>query len=155
MTKLLQREYAKLRRKGWHAKEAFRSARIRDRWHEAWMDGCVRLLVVPDATVRDLDDVYGDTFNPKANPDIQPSRMARDRKEAEETLERHGVVGLVGQYATNDEADEDDPDDSPNWTTADSCWGFVGNDAEDNGYDDDIRSATLDALEAQAIAANI
>ena len=36
--------------------------------------------------------------------------------------------------------------DGAEWVEVDSCWGFIGDDWRDSGYDIDIMRATLDAL---------
>jgi hypothetical protein len=44
--------------------------------------------------------------------------------------------GLVGEYCVGD-----------SWVTADSCWGFIGQDA--HVYEQDIKSQTLEALRSR------
>ena len=79
--------------------------------------------------------------------DLDTNAYAResDLNREIDRIEREGVWGIIGEYW-----------DGAEWQIADSCWGFVGDDLELNGYDDDIRRATLDAykkcLAAQARA---
>lgn len=82
-----------------------------------------------------MDDLKGDIFSRKANPDIPESRMTREEKAFEEKVNQRGVYGLIGEYKCPCCGE---------WKQADSCWGFVGNDY--GGYEYDIMQATLDAL---------
>jgi hypothetical protein len=128
-------KYHRLRRAGWRAEEAIRAARILERWDKAESDGLVRLQAIPDEdwTIKDNGCSCG-------NPVCQ----RRER----ESFERDGAWGSVGEYRTDT--------DSEDWTHADSVWGHVGyNDVLsplENPYILDIMAATLDALDAQAIA---
>ncbi len=137
----IKQDYKKLRASGYAAKSALYSARINSEWRafECGNDEpefgifCVRLQIIPDDCC-DMDNLKGDTYNRKANPDIQESRMAREEKEFEERVDRDGVWGVVGEFWNGSK-----------WTQADSCFGFVGDDWKGSGYDDDIKRATLDA----------
>ena len=71
---------------------------------------------MPDETCS-LEDLEGDCFNPKANPDIPASRLERNRKELMEKVNREGVWGIVGEYFYGEV-----------WQQADSCFGFVSDD---------------------------
>ena len=51
-------------------------------------------------------------------------------------VNREGVWGIVGEYF-----------DGERWRHADSCFGFVGDDWKNSGYDTDIMRATVDASE--------
>lgn len=115
-----------------------RSLAIREVFEGLESLGLVRLDIRPDDTA-DMEDLKGDCYNPDVNPDISPSRLAREEKEFEDTVNRDGVYGLIGEYRT-DEGEE--------WNHADSCWGFVGEGYKDSGYDTDIMSATISALES-------
>ena len=96
--------------------------------------GLVRFRIEPDDyfTVEDLE---GDCYNPSVNPDIDPDQLAEERNEFVDRINREGVVGIIGEYRSNN-----------GWEHADSCWGFVGNDYIDSGYDDDIKTNTVDQL---------
>lgn len=122
------------------ARNALRDARIRTEWAEREDDsecpeyvGAVRLRVEADSYAS-LDDLEGDCFNPHANPDISPARLARERAAFIEKVECEGVWGIIGEYW-----------DGRQWRQADSVWGFVGDDWQDSGYDIDIMSSALDA----------
>lgn len=128
----LQTEYAKARKAGYLASHAIYKARAAIDFAAAESENLVRLRWVPDESYS-LGDLEGDTYNPKANPDIAPSRLARERKEFHALIERDGVWGLVGEYF-----------DGRKWQSGDSVWGLVGQD--DCGYLPDIQRATLDAL---------
>jgi hypothetical protein len=95
----------------------------------------VRLRIVPDECV-DLDDLLGDTYSHKANPDIPESRLERERKREIERINRDGVCGVIGEYF-----------DGEQWEQADSCWGFIGDDWKESGYDKDIMASTIKAAD--------
>ena len=143
--KKLLRLYQRERARGFQARWALSNARTRLEWdkHEVAEYSCgkpidskrgdVRLRVVPDELCS-LDDLEGDCFNPKANPDIPTSRLERDRQEFIEKVNAEGVWGIIGEYF-----------DGEAWQHADSCFEFVGDDWKHSGYDTDIMRETLDA----------
>jgi hypothetical protein len=137
------REYARERATGTLAKNALHNVRIRAAWRKAEWDehsepeiGDVRLRIVADDSA-DLDDLFGDTFNPKVNSDIPLARLERERQAEVDRVNRDGVWGVIGEYYDGEE-----------WQHADSCFGFIGEDWKDSGYDVDIMSQTLDAASA-------
>jgi hypothetical protein len=113
-----------------------RSLATREIFEKLEDKGLVRLNTVPDDSA-EMDDLKGDTYNREANPDIQESRMAREEKEFEEKVARDGVWGVVGEYRVSEDEE---------YEHADSCFGFVGDDWKDSGYDTDIMAATIAAL---------
>jgi hypothetical protein len=130
----VMRWYKRFRDAGRTAEDALDSARTLARWDEAEQTGSVRIVARPD-------------------PDSSPSDWHDTKGGACECEDcrayaRDGAWGTVGEYRT-------DPD-SEDWTHADSVWGHVGyNDVLsplENPYVVDIMAATLDALDAQAIA---
>lgn len=142
--KELLRLYQRERARGFSAKWALSNARIRLEWdkHEVAeyssgepidpKRGDVRLRVVPDETCS-IEDLEGDCFNPKANPEISASRLQHDREEFMAKANRDGVWGIIGEYF-----------DGEVWQHADPCFGFVGDDWKHSGYDTDIMRTTLD-----------
>ena len=68
-------------------------------------------------------------------PDNDPVWHDFDSAEAKRA-EQYGVWGIRGQYR--------DPA-TDRWITADSIWGFIGDDWQDSGYDYDVKRVTLDA----------
>jgi hypothetical protein len=60
------------------------------------------------------------------------STLERDRGEFIAKVDREGVFGVIGEYF-----------DGERWQHADSCFGFVGDDWKNSGYDTDIMRATL------------
>lgn len=94
--------------------------------------GDVRLRIVADESA-DLDNLFGDTFNPEANPDIPEPRLERERQAEIERVNRDGVWGVIGEFF-----------DGEDWQHADSCFGFIGDDWKDSGYDSDIMASTLE-----------
>ena len=134
----LQREYTRLRKLGFQASNALSYARtlteFRSRECGEWDEpelGDVRLRIVPDEHA-DMDDLKGDCFNRKVNPDVQESRMQREENDFEERVRSDGVWGIVGEYW-----------DGSNWQHADSVWGFVGDAWRNSGYDFDIMQSAL------------
>ena len=141
----LIRAYLRERDKGVQARWALRNAKIRIEWDkkngqvvsefEQSRDakrGDVRLRIVVDDCV-DLDNLFGDTFNPQANPDIPESRLERERQAEIERVNRDGVWGVIGEYF-----------DGEDWQHADSCFGFIGDDWKDSGYDTDAMASALE-----------
>ena len=140
----LLRLYQRERARGFQAKWALSNARTRLEWdkHEVAeyssgepidpKRGNVRLRVVPDETCS-LEDLEGDCFNPKANPDIPAvktgtrSRGIHRESESGRSVGNHRRILRRGR-----------------WQHADSCFGFVGDDWKHSGYDTDIMRATLD-----------
>ena len=98
--------------------------------------GLVQFGPVDDPDV-DLDNLFGDTYNPACHPDIPREQIERERREEIVRANRMGVVGIVGAYSLSAEAP---------YMQADSVWGFIGDDWKGSGYDADIRAATVDAL---------
>ena len=118
------------------AARALKSARYdittRERWEQA--GDSVRLRIEPDLDA-DFDNLAGDSFNPDANPDIQPHILERQEKEFLDQVNREGVYGIIGEYRCPCCGE---------WNQADSCWGFVGDDWHE--VDLDIMGATLNAM---------
>lgn len=115
-------------------------AAVSGAWDRAESAGLVRFRVEPDGDV-DLDDLFGDTYNPDANPDIPAERMKRERQHEIDRAERDGVWGIIGEYKA---------DICPTcgrggeWVHGGSCWGFIGDDWKDDA-EIDIKAETLDA----------
>lgn len=96
----------------------------------------VRIEGFPDYDC-DLDFLLGDTYCPKANPDIKPEILEREREAYIDRINRDGVWGYVSQWYDGEE-----------WHDVGSIWGFVGDDFTGSGYDHDLMEAALDALDA-------
>lgn len=140
----LIRRYLRERALGAQARWALLNARTRLEWdakggdiieeHEHSRDakrGDVRLRIVAD-DVSSCDDLFGDLFDPKVNSDIPRERLERERQAEIDRVNRDGVWGVVGEYF-----------DGEDWQHADSCYGFIGEDWKDSGYDTDIMRSTL------------
>ena len=142
------KEYIRLRAIGWRAKEAFNAAKVLAEWDTAdgftfdsyderdlihapgesvYAPGPVRLRLVSDDTC--YDDSYIDTWH-----DISENECERVRRELWARIEQDGVCGVIGEYWNGHE-----------WEHADSCFGFVGDDWKDSGYDSYIMAETLEA----------
>jgi hypothetical protein len=124
--------YKQYRRNGYTAENALREARVRVKWAEL-EDDKVRLQILPDEMC-DIDNLKGDTFNPKANPDVPVSRLEREEREFEGRVNSDGVWGIMGEYKCPC---------CGQWITADSVWGFVGDDWKNSGYDSDVMYSTM------------
>lgn len=127
MNSWIRLEYMRLRHKGWTASAALRAARIHDAWTDLENEGVVRIEHPIDC--EPYDDTYVDTWD-----DLSPAKRERYKKELHDTIERWGVYGIVGEFF-----------DGKDWHEVDSVWSILGNDLTDNGYDVDIKSATIDA----------
>ena len=138
MTPAIAKEYQKRRKatlSTLHAKRALSEARTTVRFHELEASDRVRLRVVADECTT-FDELCGDTFDPRANPDISPKRLEREKDEFLEQVNREGVIGLIGEYFDGEE-----------WQQADSCFGFVGDGWKESGYDIDIMASAIEAAE--------
>jgi len=113
-------------------------------WEEAEVAGVVRFRVEPDQDV-DLDDILGDAYDHKVNPGILPAVLDAQRRDEIERIERDGVWGIVAEYACPC---------CGQWIVSDSCWGFVGDDWKNSGYDDDVKQMTLDTAREVYARAN-
>jgi hypothetical protein len=129
-----QQEYKRLRTKGFAVVEAKRTARINVAFSRAEQDGIVRFKVVPD-NIEPYDDSYIDTWD---CPDEEKLQLKRDLWEK---IEREGVWGIVVEKHVKCEHCK-----SNRWDQVESCWGFVGEDWKDSGYDLDFKMAALQAV---------
>lgn len=80
-------------------------------------DSKFRIVEHADMDV-DLDNLKGDTYNPKWNTSVSPSTLKREEIEFEEEVSREGVFGY-GLQKWN-------PAPGKGWEHMDSCYGFVG-----------------------------
>ena len=113
--------------------QALRQDKINRLW-DRYEDDRVRLLIEPDEHIS-IEDLEGDTFNPLANPDINPRKLAQQRKEFIEKVNQEGVCGIISQVKCTC---------CNTWITADSVWGFVGDNWKDSGYDLDCMQSALE-----------
>lgn len=127
MDKGIVREIKRLRKKGWPMINALRVAKIRARFAELEAEGLVRLTIEPDC--EPYDDTYIDTWD-----DLTPAQRKAEKKKLWDRIEREGVWGVVGKYRVGDR-----------WHTGGSCWGFIGEDYEDD-TDTDIMAETIAML---------
>ena len=99
--------------------------------------GLVRIVEHPDEFCSDIDDLLGDSFTPRHNPDIKPEILERERQEQIARVERDGIWGYVAEFW-----------DGSAWEHADSIWGFISDDFASSGYEPDLMQSALDALNA-------
>lgn len=120
MDKQLAVEFARLRAKGYHAREAFRDAKINVRFAHLEREGLVRL---------------------RHEPDTEPYLMGDIEDEAAtlERIEHNGVWGIVVDVCCPC---------CGAWKYVDAVWGFVGDDLQDNGYDADLKETAIEELAA-------
>ncbi len=113
-----------------------RSLAVREIFDKLENAGLVRFEARPDDSA-ELDNLLGDVYNPVANPDIKPEKLAAEKQTEIDRINREGVCGIVGEYRVSE---------SEQWENADSVWGFVGDDWKNSGYDTDIMASTIAAL---------
>jgi hypothetical protein len=65
-----------------------------------------------------FDDLCGDSFNHKVNPEIPKERLDKELREFQRLVDREGVYGYV--------LEKWNPEIGQGWEHVDSCWGFVG-----------------------------
>ena len=105
-------------------------------WDKLEDRGLVKIEAVPDNDA-DIDNVLGDAFNPEFfDDDVELAE--KEKRIALENIERDGVWGVVGYFRL---------DDTFQWETGDSVWGFAGykdvlNETE-NPYVTDIKMQTM------------
>lgn len=110
---------------------AVRNAEIINKWEQLEDDGKVRLKIEPDESA-DFDDLCGDSFNPKVNPEISYNNLMLQKSHFRDKVNQEGVWGIVGEYYNGEK-----------WIHADSVWGFVGDDWKESGYDLDVKWETI------------
>jgi hypothetical protein len=113
-------------------KTAIYQEKVNRLWDE-YEDDRVRLLIQPDNDA-DLEFLEGDCFNPEVNK-INPETLKRQEKEFIDKINRDGVWGIVSEVKCLCCGE---------WTQADSCWGFVGDDWKESGCDLDVKAAALE-----------
>lgn len=141
VTETTKREYTRLRRIGFTASSSLYHARIKEEWENfggvAVYDGdsyddsqnsFVRLLIQNDDDWSNAMDFDCGVKGCKQD--------CRFHKAEANRIEKNGVCGIVGQYRNSLES---------KWISADSVWGFVGDDWKDSGYDADIMQSALSA----------
>ena len=66
----------------------------------------------------DMENLKGDTFSAKVNPDLDPVQLRKEEKEFERLVNGVGVFGYV--------LEKWNPTPGIGWEHVDSCFGFVG-----------------------------
>lgn len=113
-------EYARLRGLGWRACDAWRTAKIRERFAKLEAEGKVQLLCEPEC------DYYDDSW---CDPEELKITHAR--------IESEGCW-VLSSAAVGPEGREE---------PCDSVGGFIGEDWRDSNYDDDIMLAACELAE--------
>jgi hypothetical protein len=104
--------------------------------------GLFRIRAVADPSYR-FEDLCGDTYKPEANPDIDPKQLAREKATFRSRVNRMGVWGVLVEVRPSREIEWRDLGPE----ALDSIWGFVGGDFIGSGYDGDLLSEAMHALE--------
>lgn len=130
MDKRILAEYRRLRAKNWPAASAMRAARVNVAWGDAEDDGLVELTCEPDqcSTIEECSGDYSD---------LVPHMREKYRKQDLETAERDGIWVYSTHYRASVDSEVE---------CADSIGGVTG-DFQDSGYDVDLKSAALEALD--------
>lgn len=126
MNQRATRHYKRLREKNWHAHAACRAAKAKEAFEVFASAGLARLRV-------ESDDM-------RCAEDLMPDGSAKEQKEYLERAARLGIYGIIIE-ARNPLSGDDGP-----WEHIASCWGFIGDDWEDSGYDTDFYLAVVDWL---------
>jgi len=116
-------EYKRLRSLGYAPKDALRCARIRAQFEALVEQDLARFRTEPDddwSTPLDMDGTPEDLAAVKAR------------------MDQEGVWGIVVDVRCTC---------CGNWDQVDSCWGFVGEDWRDSGYDVDLMAAAIATAE--------
>lgn len=101
-----------------------------------WEFGDARIRIVESADYGlSWDDLVGDSFCPKANPDIKPDILELKAQEYSDKILYEGVWFYDAQVWLGDY-----------WESVDSIGGFVGDDFIGSNYDDDLMESAIDAL---------
>lgn len=101
-----------------------------------WQSGDSRIRIVESADCMSWDDLTGDSFCPKANPDIKPEILEHEEQEYLEKVNRDGVWSYNAQVWNGE-----------GWESVYSIGGFVGDDFIGSCYDDDLMESTIEALQ--------
>lgn len=102
-----------------------------------YKNGPYRIVEIVDEGA-DLENLMGDCFNPKANPDIDPEKLAEDEKHFLDLVNREGVFGYV--------LEKWNPETGKGFEHVDSCFGFVG---QYTPHEETFNHYIVDELKAQ------
>lgn len=81
-----------------------------------------------------FDDLLGDTYDPDANPDMNRNLILKQKKEQLERIEREQVWFYYTAVKRHR---------SKGWDETEACGGFIGDDFEGSGYDEDFRRSCV------------
>jgi len=83
-----------------------------------------RILECPDESFS-LDDLKGDIYNPKFNPEIDAETLKAEELKFDDRVFNEGVFGYILEKKCPT---------CGNWEEKDSCWGFIGQNELENHY---------------------
>jgi len=133
-----RREYARLRVQGWSAGEALRTARTNVRFSQLEAAGVARLRVEPDSEPYDASFI-------DAWDDMSEAERKREKAEILTRANNEGVYGFVCEIRN--------PYRHELWEQVDACWGFIGDDWRNSGYDTQAKDSAIEALAKLATSA--
>lgn len=145
-----QAYYRQQRAIGWPARQALSNAKTHEAWDELDGEivnefvsdepGTVRLKIVAEQEI--YDDSFIDTWDDSLTT-VGYTQMTKEqyRSWLHDKIERDGVWGMIGEFWNGQE-----------WEHADSCFGFIGEEWRNSGYDSDIMQAAIDAYNATLTA---
>jgi len=102
----------------------------------AYKLGLFRVVLVEDDTYS-FEELCGDVYSPEANPDVDVTVLARQKRAFRARVNKDGVYGSVAQV-------RETPLDE--WVVIESIWGFVGDDFIGSGYESDFINAASEWL---------
>lgn len=85
----------------------------------------MRVIEVPDSDF-DMPDLKGDCFNPDANKGMDIKQLAYEERVFETKIANQGVWGYILEVWN--------PEVDTGWTMIESCFGFVGQDKNEQHY---------------------
>ena len=77
-----------------------------------------RIVECFDSCTYRWDELKGDCYDPKHNPDIDPAELKQQERDFEDLVRNEGVFGY--------ELQRWNPNPDCGWEHVDSCFGFVG-----------------------------
>jgi hypothetical protein len=90
-------------------------------------DKVYRIVELPDDSAC-MEDLKGDTYNPKINTDISPEQLHKEELEFEDLVSRTGVYGYMLERWNSEPG-------KGCYEHIDSCFGFVGQYSESDKSD--------------------
>jgi len=106
----------------------------------ALMEAHGLVVIMEDPDDLPMDGLFGDVYCPKANPDINPNVLAKQKQEVVDRLNAEGQWFVESMYRCPE---------GDGWQTADGIGGFIGGDFWGSGYETALRREALDRYAEQ------